>query len=268
MNFKRLRSVIMRIVSHRGPAPRHEDAPVASAKGFEGFLQAQEQRQRLRLNQEPFAPLILAVELAYEAGRLGLPKSSDLRIPQLFLLCHRSFLLAAAMIIQGHPADSGSVTRRAIEMARLAFALAYDSENVRRWGREEERLERWIARQEDRRPPRLQIEWKLPRPHSLLDTLGRWEGMLSDACVHFTPEFLFQYPFSFRRNEALLSYFVENEEELRRMMRFCAATHLQILQLFDEAFAGQLKRQEAWCEAMKNLIAVGRRLCPPDAETQ
>src|SRR3569832_2419825 len=98
-----------------------------------GFLRVQNDHTRSYFCSEQFKVLIPLMNDAYEATKLGLPAGTGLIVIQLLLLCHRSFLLAVSLIGGGHPNDAGPVTRRAIEMARIAFALTYDSENFDRW---------------------------------------------------------------------------------------------------------------------------------------
>src|SRR5574341_1189220 len=97
------------------------------------------------------------------------------------------FQFLKAKGLEGHPrsslvpkgSDAGPVTRRAIETARLAFALTYKRENLDRWAQYEARRTRWADRREGRKPPPLQDKLELPKSHPLLTKLGAWRGILS-----------------------------------------------------------------------------------------
>jgi hypothetical protein len=205
------------------------------------------------------------MDRAYEAAKTKIPVQPHVEVLRLFLLCHRSFLLASVLIAEGHPEDSAPVTRRAIEMARLAVAFMHDPKNVDRWTQEEARSSRWDARLAEIKPRRLQVKLELPVDNKLLDTLGRWEGIYSDAGVHLTPEYLGSFPFERRANEIFLSYFVNDQDHIARQMRSCVTTHLQILQLFNQALGGVLQTSKEWCDAMNEVIQRGQGI---DAEAK
>ena len=238
------------------------------AENLYGFLRVQNDHIKVNLASEQFKALIPPVNEAYEAARLEVSKEVDLTTIQLLLLCHRSFLLAVSLIAGGHPNDAGSVTRRAIEMAKIAFALVYDSENFDRWVNYNVRSGRWAAWSADKKPPRLFTDLKFPKPHSLLDALGKEEGMYSDMGVHCTPEFIAHYPFEQQEKQLFLSYFVADRDHLNRSLRISVATHLQILQLFNETLRGALDRSARWVEAMGKIAAAGLSSIPPEIKNQ
>lgn len=227
-----------------------------SVEDLYGFLRVQNDHMQVNLASEQFKALIPPVNDAYEAARLEVSAEAALTTIQLLLLCHRSFLLAVSLISGGHPNDAGPVTRRAIEMARIAFALTYDSENFDRWVSYDKRSARWAAWGADKKPPKLYTDLKLPKPHPLLDALGKAEGMYSDMGVHCTPEFMVHYPFKQQEKQLFLSYFITDRDHLHQSLRICVATHLQILQLFDEALHGALKGSKRWFEAMGRIGSV------------
>ena len=212
---------------------------------------------RQNLSQEPFASLIPPSDRAYEAAKTQVPFRRDAELLRLFLLCHRSFLLASVLIVEGHPEDSAPVTRRAIEMVKLAVAFVHDPSNVERWTQAEARSSRWDARLEERKPRRLEVRLEMPADNKLLNALGRWEGIYSDAGVHLTPEYLESSPLELRPDQIFLSYFVNDQDHIARLMRSCAATHLQILQLFNETFGGAFQTSKEWCDAMNEVIQRG-----------
>jgi hypothetical protein len=229
------------------------------------FLEAQTYQLEQNLQTEQFATLAPAIVRAYDAANLALPERTDLAIRKLLWLCHRSFMVAALLIARGHPDDAGPVTRRAIETARVAFALTYNRENLDLWAQYDARRARWAARQEGRKPPSLALDpFKFPKPHPVLDKLGLWLGIYSDMTAHFTPEYLSHYEIERRGDHLFMNFFVTDREDLDRALRACAAVHLAILDLFDEATKGTLQASPPWCAAMAEARGVGRRFALPE----
>ena len=231
------------------------------------FAQFGQSRLHQNLSQEPFTLLIPPLDRAYEAAKTKVPLQRDAEVLRLFLLCHRSFLLASVLIAEGHPEDSAPVTRRAIEMVKLAVAFVHDPGNVERWTQKEARSSRWDARLEENKPRRLQIKLEMPADNRLLNALGRWEGIYSDAGVHLTPEYLGSFPLELRPNQIFLSYFVNDQNHIARLMRSCAATHFLILQLFNETFGGAFQTSKEWCDAMNEVIERGEGVYAGPNET-
>ena len=239
-----------------------------SVEDLYGFLRVQNDHAKVNLASEQFKALIPPVNDAYEAVRLVVSKEVDLTTIRLLLLCHRSFLLAVSLIAGGHPIDAGSVTRRAIEMAKIAFALVYDSENFDRWVNYNVRSGRWAAWSADKKPPRLFTDLKLPKPHPLLDALGKEEGMYSDIGVHCTTEFMAHYPFEQQEKQLFLSYFVTDRDHINLNLRISAATHLLILQLFNETLRGAFNGSTCWVEAIRKIADTGLSFVPSEIRDQ
>lgn len=71
-------------------------------------------------------------------------------IPDIFgkflLICHKSYLAAATLIGQAQPDDAAPITRRAIEVVKLADAIKTSPDFALKWTDYEKRLARWQAR--------------------------------------------------------------------------------------------------------------------------
>ncbi len=228
------------------------------------FLNVQHAHLEENLGSAEFQGLFSPVDDAYEIANKALPPEIDLAVRKLLLLCHRSFMVAVGLIAAGNPDDSVPVTRRAIEMARLAFALKHDPKNMAEWLAEEKRRERWEARNKGARPPRLNVKFELPSPHPLLDPLGQWEGILSDVAAHCTPEYLAGYEWERRGESLLLSYIVKERDHILRTLRFVTVVHLKILELFNETTKDVLGTNKDWRDAMEGIRAAGRAFPPPN----
>ncbi len=233
------------------------------------FLAVQGEHFLNNITSAEFQGLVPPVSNAYNIANRVLPAETSLAIRKMLLLCDRALLVAVSLIASGNPDDSVPVTRRAIEIARTAFALTYDKNNLAGWLAEEKRKERWEARNKGAKPPHLHITYKLPSPHELLERLGMWQGILSDAASHCTPEYLSGYEWERRGDSAFLGYVITDRDHVLRTLRVCVAIHLKILLLFDEIFKGALRANKEWCEAMSRILAAGADFPPPtlDAAT-
>ena len=228
------------------------------------FLNVQHGNLEANLKSREVQDLFSPVHNAYEIAIKALPPETDLAVRKLLLLCQRSSMVAVGLIATGNPDDSVPVTRRTIEMARLAFALKHDPKNMAAWLAEEKRRERWEARNKGARPPRLNVKFQLPSPHPLLDPLGQWEGILSDAASHCTPEYLAGYEWEQWGESLFLSYIVKDLDHILRTLRFATVVHLKILELFNETTKGVLGTNKDWCAAMEGIRAAGRAFPPPE----
>lgn len=87
-------------------------------------------------------------------------------------MCHKSFLTAANLVAQAQPEDAGPVTRREIEIVRLAAAFKDDESLLDQWNSCEERLKRWEDRRNEKEPEpepfHIKIEVKHPIGKELL----------------------------------------------------------------------------------------------------
>jgi len=117
----------------RGPARgRQAGAPrperVNDAKGFDGYLAAQEHSLR-ELRRLPEFTLIEAIDALYDRSVRVLVPNSPPQLLQPLIACRQALLSAAAVIGRASPADALAITRRGIEAACLAVAVNHDPTN-------------------------------------------------------------------------------------------------------------------------------------------
>src|SRR5215475_5416761 len=135
---------------------------VAPDSRLGSFLWQQERRLHLNLSFGHVSVLAPLVQAAYDAAFDALPKPLDQMLWHLFALCHRSFLTAIGTIARGQPDEAGAVSRRALEMAKLAIALKHDPANAKAWAAYDERLARWKQRDEGVKPSPLRPKLTYP----------------------------------------------------------------------------------------------------------
>jgi hypothetical protein len=222
------------------------------------FLWEQERHLHRNLPSPQFSAFVPVIEGAYEAARF--PEPLDLFVWQLFGVCHRALLLAVSIIARGAPDAASGSTRRALEAARLAFAVKYRPENATAWAAYDERRARWTARDEQRKPPPVSPKLILPPSHPLLEEVGKWIGMLSDSWVHLTPESLGDHELQQKPGMVLHPFFQTDRDELDRALRSTVASHVLVHKLFNEALGGAFTRQPVWCHAMNTISQVSAAL--------
>lgn len=150
-------------------------------------------------------------------------------------------LSAATLIAQRQPEDSVGVTRRAVEVARVALAIKLNDENALQWTSYQDRHDRWLRRQQGERPK--SFRFKNVEGEPLMAELNRFLGILSDAYVHFTPEFYASLDWDELKapgggGEIFLHYFHRNSREIERQYLLLASVHGIILKVFDKCFDG------------------------------
>jgi hypothetical protein len=187
------------------------------------------------------------------------PRQTAPMFGQTLLLCHKAFLCAAVTIGRRHPDDAAPITRRAIEAASLAVAVKVNPQNFERWQDYKGRSARWAARHKGEKTP----PFKPPRidyPRSL-DRLRSHLGTLSDAYVHFTPEFAAGQ--EWRRNRrgeqayAELGYLTVDAEAIARELFISGSFYVEILEVLDsECFEGAFNKDAEWKKARKVLEVV------------
>src|SRR5712692_3000497 len=193
------------------------------------FFEEQQRHLSRNVTAPQFATFVPLMDEVYEAGFAARPVPMEAVVFQLLVLCHRAFLIAVSIIARGHPDDDACATRRALEMAKVAFAVSYNPDNMTAWLAYEERSQRWQARDAGSKPKPVFPRFDLPTEHANLNTVGHWIGILSDSAVHFTPEYLDGYDFQRREHDYFLPYFVTNQDDLDRALRTCSACHIVIL---------------------------------------
>jgi hypothetical protein len=239
---------------------------VTDKLSFDGYLEAQ-QANLLQVRRLPHFKLVERLHVLYDLSTKMIPLTSPPHFGRLFLVCDSSLVSAAATIGRGLPADAGAVTRRAIEAACLARAIKHDRENVLRWTAYEQRMARWVARREGKKPPRLKDAGiKDPPKHRVVEMLRARVGALSDSFVHFTPEFYgsldwrIEDPGGDANPFIRLQYFEPAQREIERALLDLAGTHTQILELFDECLGGAFRIQPRWRTLREQFIRLGGQL--------
>jgi hypothetical protein len=161
-------------------------------EGIEKFLKNDEYNLReIRTRLPYFTELMPRVHNLYSRSIDVVPRAADgltLLFAQSLLLCHKAFLCAAATIGRRHPEDAAPITRRAIEVTSLAIAVKATPANFEKWQGYEARLKRWADRRAGKKPRPFYPDIKYP-PNPRLEDLRAYMGTLSDAFVHYTPEF-------------------------------------------------------------------------------
>src|SRR5215472_17070343 len=92
---------------------------------FEGYLRVQS-RNLTRTRRLPHFGLVDLVDALYRRSFDVIASSVGQLQVQLFVACHQALLSAAATIGRCQPVDAVAVTRRAVEIARVAAAINYD----------------------------------------------------------------------------------------------------------------------------------------------
>jgi hypothetical protein len=189
-----------------------------------------------------FKELIAALDAAYRTV-IQPPPKGPLVFGRFLLICHKSMLSAATLIAQRQPEDSVGITRRAVEAARVALAIKLNDRNALQWTSYQERHDRWIKRQQGEKPKPFRVEFTDIKGEPLIDELDRWLGILSDAYVHFTPEFYDSLDWDQRigpdgDGQIFLNYFHRDAREVERHFTTLAAVHGLILKAFDRCFDG------------------------------
>jgi hypothetical protein len=98
------------------------------------YIEAQRKNLESALKFELFGAACPLMDRLYDISVATVPADKSPVFAQFLLICHKSFLAAATLIGQAQPDDAGPVTRRAIEVARLAAAIAADSTAAEVWG--------------------------------------------------------------------------------------------------------------------------------------
>lgn len=195
--------------------------------------------------------LVPRVHALYEIARGLIPKTSQPFFGKTLLLCHKDFLTGSANIGRRHPDDAAAITRRAIEMASVAIAVKRDPDNVQRWRADEARLARWEARAADERPKPFHADVRYPRDHPGLEQLRRLLGILSDAFIHFTPEYFFEghdwrETTSGESGAIELPYLTIDQRRIEHALLITGDAHAKIVDIHDECLDGAFSADDSW----------------------
>ncbi|MBM4124136.1 MAG: hypothetical protein FJ246_04140 [Nitrospira sp.] len=210
-----------------------------------------------------FSVLGQAVNDLYEKAVGLVPKDSPPHFACLLLLCHKSFLSAIALIAQGQPEDAAAITRRAIEIAQVALAVKAKPGNAEKWVVFEKRMARWQARDRGEKPKNLYTELDLPSDHQILNELKKQLGILSDAHIHFTPEFYGSQNWIHSLGRIELRYFTSDQRVIERELITLTDIHASIVRIFDECFGHAFFDNSDWMETWKTLEENARLLAKP-----
>lgn len=225
------------------------------------YIQAQKDNLTKLSAWEPFRKLFPPVDELYVSAIELVPSGPPPIFGQILLICHKSFLSAAALIGQAQPEDAGAITRRAIEAATFGAASKTNPKQAKEWIESRERLQRWADRLEGKKPKNLnrkpfEID---PNIEPTIDQLKGHLAALSDSTVHFTPEFLSTLAWDNRVASMYLNYFTKEQSELQRVIVFTSATHLIILQVMDWCFDGRFQSDSGWQTLLGRVANEGLR---------
>jgi hypothetical protein len=119
-----------------------------------------EQKKNLRqsLQWMDFVEIFTLVDKLYADAIALMPSDRPHLFGQILLICHKSFLSAAALIGQAQPDDAAPITRRAIEAAQFAAVIKTNSGKIDDWVAFDTRMQRWRDRQEGKKP-----KWLKPK---------------------------------------------------------------------------------------------------------
>lgn len=214
-----------------------------------------------------YAQGVRALDAAYETAIRSLPPADHPVIyGRLLLVCHKHMVSAANLIASCLPEDSTGVTRRAAEAAKVATAIRLNDANTQAWLSFEERNERWIRRQSNEKPKPFHVQFEDLKGDECSEALDNYIGVLSDAYVHFTPEFYSTLCWEVTIDEhreggqIFLNYFQANTREVERHLVLLMAVHGRILQAFDRCVQGHLYEQPAFKAAVDHLWRTAKSL--------
>jgi hypothetical protein len=232
---------------------------------FKKYIEAQRHNYQEVEKLPHFNMLVGQIEKIYNHTIKIFPSNVPVRFIRFLLLFHKSFVSAATLIAQCQPDDAAPITRRAIEIARICLASKFDDDNYERWLSYEKRYERWQKREQNEKPPYLPtIKLNLPDNHPILEDLMRELGILSDAFVHFTPEYFSSLNWKDDTEgeppTINLSYFISDQEILERELLILAGCHAKFLQIIDECIDRYLYNQQTWKSMMVSLYDTGSKL--------
>jgi hypothetical protein len=235
---------------------------VSSVIPIDGYFKAQQENRTNLVRLPEFQQLTPLVDSLYEQSIRLVPRDDFGLYGRVLLVCHSSFLSSVALIVQAQPHDAAPITRRAIEAIRLAAAVKEDRNALEQWLAYEKRQMRWQARQEGMRPQPLNLNLRVE--HELVnDLLDTW-GMLSDAAVHFTPEFLSDLSWNVRKGpagrEIYLNYFVQDIGTIQRDLILTTGSHAKMLRVLDWCWDGVLVKSPEWAGTLEEIYKVGSQL--------
>jgi hypothetical protein len=228
------------------------------------YLDTEHQNLQRMRSMPHFRELIPLLDSLYVEAIDMMPATSPPYFGRLMLICHKSLLGAASLLLRLHPDDAGSVTRRSIEAALLAAAIHHDKANLSKWQAFEKRTTRWDARREGQKPKSLHLNIVYPSDEKVERLLSQL-GTLSDAYVHFTPEFMLNLDWRTADTgdgnvSVHLNYFTKDRPQVEREIVTLAGVHAATLDIFDRCYDGCFSKQKRWASLRVLLEARGDRL--------
>ena len=224
--------------------------------GLVDYFQAQKNNLQSALRFEPFAVLFPIIHELYMNSRRLLPQDKSPVFGQFLLICHKSFLAAASLVGQAQPDDAAPITRRAIEVIRLAAAVKEDPARAKQWAAYEERTRRWKDRGEGKKPKPLHISLEVNHP--LVKGMMQTWGILSDASVHFTPEYFGSLSWRKEDTSIFLNYFTNDQRVIEREIILLVGTHATILRVLDWCLDAAFSRDGEWNRLMGQAFEKGK----------
>jgi hypothetical protein len=230
---------------------------VTSEQRFREYCDRANARLSESLGDPDFANLVSVVDCAYLAAR-NAPDVSAMNA-SFGLLCHQALFNAALLIGCGLGLEAASVSRRALEVAKIALAVKLDPSNLEAWQAFEERTGRWANRRQGIRPRSFTPNLAALAQNRSIQSIGNFIGIISDAAVHFTPEMLSRMKFK-AASEAgtiYLSYLEPDHVAVARDLAMLGAVHKLILSTLSESCDSSFERVEGYLQAMRRISEVG-----------
>jgi hypothetical protein len=163
-----------------------------------------------------------------------------------FVICHWAMLAAATNTASGLPEDGPAITRRALEAAKVCLAIKAHPDNFDEWKAFEQRSARWSARASGDKPkgPPVSPRYKHVSSHPFYQEIQGLIGVLSDAAVHFTPEYfggyIWQQTSNSNRDGTVDISFSVGENAVAYRCFQLIDQYLFIVRVFDHCLDGKL----------------------------
>jgi hypothetical protein len=188
----------------------------------------------------------------------------DLFLHRCFVTCHRAMLSAATITASGLPQDGPANTRRALEAAKVCLAIKAHPGNFDLWQAAEVRAARWKARAagDRRRSPPVNPQYKDVATDPFYQEIQSLIGVLSDAAVHFTPEYFGAYLWERSRNpdgSVKTNVGVAPDAVPYRLFQL-VEQHLFIVRVFDYCLDGKLLADADIARAAREVVDLLRDL--------
>lgn len=234
------------------------------------YIAVQRKNLDAALKFELFGACCPLMDELYQLSIATVPDNKSPAYGQFLLICHKSFLGAATLIGQAQPDDAGPITRRAIEVVRLAAAVKDDPSIAEKWIAYEKRMARWEARDRGEKPKRFHVD--LPVKHPLVMQLMEMWGVMSDGDVHFTPEYFRSLRWDEGEHHMHLEYFSGDQQTIEIALVGLFGAHMMMLRVLDDCRDGAFSSVEAWRTTRDRLNARAKpwadRLRQPEASEE